>query len=76
MSEVRFPVMITRPQDQGSTTITVHNLQELQKALSNEIKVSYGYASMCEASEIVVTFKRRGYWVKNVRFTNFDGDDN
>ena len=75
MSEVRFPVMITRPKEQGSTTITVHNLQELQKAMMNEINVSYGYASMCDPSEIVGTFKHRGYWIKNVRFVNLDDDN-
>jgi len=76
MSEVRFPVMITRPQEQGATTITAHNLSELQKTMVNEIKVSYGYASMCDATEIVSTLKRRGYWIKNVRFVQLEDDDN
>ena len=75
MSEVRFPVMITRPKELGSTSMTVHNLQELQKTMSNELKVSYGYSSMCDASEILGTMKRRGYWVKAVRIANFEEDE-
>ena len=75
MNEVRFPVMLTRPKELGSTTLTVHNLSELQKAMSNELKLSYGYSSMCDAAEIISTMKRRGYWVKAVRVANFEEDD-
>lgn len=75
MSEVRFPVMITRPQERGATSLTAYNLQDLQKAMSNELNVSLGYSSMCDAAEIVGTMKRRGYWVKTVRVANFEEDD-
>jgi hypothetical protein len=43
--------------------------------MSNELKVSYGYSSMCDASEILGTMKRRGYWVKAVRIANFEEDE-
>jgi hypothetical protein len=74
MNDVRFPLMLTRPNEKGSTSLTVYNLQELQKALSAEISVSYGYSSMCDATEIVGTLRRRGYFVKQVRFASL-GDE-
>lgn len=74
MSEVRFPVMLNREGNHSSSAVTVYDLYELQKTMVNELKVSFGYASMCDASEIITTFKRRGYFVKSVKFTNFDGD--
>jgi hypothetical protein len=74
MSEVRFPVMLNREGNHNSSAVTVYDLYELQKTMVNELKVSFGYASMCDASEIITTFKRRGYFVKSVKFTNFDGD--
>lgn len=75
MSEVNFPVMLKRPESRGSSTIIAYDLRELQKMMSNELNLSYGYASMCDASEILGTFKRRGYWVKNVRFASFDENE-
>jgi hypothetical protein len=75
MSDVRFPVMLTRNNDRGSFSTTAHDLYELQKTMVNELKVSFGYASMCDASEIVTTFKRRGYFVRSVKFSNFEEDD-
>lgn len=75
MSDVRFPVMLTRNGDRGSSSITAHDLYELQKTMVNELKVSFGYASMCDASEIVTTFKRRGYFIKSVKFSNFEEDE-
>jgi hypothetical protein len=75
MSEVRFPIMLTRNGEHSSSALTVYDLYELQKTMVNELKVSFGYASMCDASEIVTTFKRRGYFIKSVKFANFDGDN-
>lgn len=74
MSEVRFPVMLTNNSDRGNYSVTAYDLYELQKTMVNELKVSFGYASMCDASEIITTFKRRGYFVKSVKFSNFEGD--
>jgi hypothetical protein len=73
MMDVRFPVMLTRADD-SSFNVTVYDLRELQKTMVNELRVSYGYASMCDASEIVSTLKRRGYFVKTIRITNFDDE--
>jgi hypothetical protein len=75
MNEVRFPLMLTRPKELGSTTLTAYNLTDLQKAMCNELKLSYGYASMCDAFEIVSTMKRRGYFVKTVRVANFEEEN-
>jgi hypothetical protein len=73
MMDVRFPVMLTRADD-SSFNVTVYDLRELQKTMVNELRVSYGYASMCDASEIISTLKRRGYFVKTIRITNFDDE--
>lgn len=74
MNDVNFPVTLTRPGENGSR-ITAYDLKDLQKVMMNELRVSLGYVSMCDASEIVGTFKRRGYWVKTVRYVPMDEDD-
>ena len=75
MNDVRFPVMLVRPSEKGSSTITAYDLSELQKTFMNELSVSYGYASMCDALEILGTLKRRGYGVKSVRFAAIEEDE-
>lgn len=75
MGDVRFPIMLTRPTEKGRESFTAYNLQDLQKLMSLEIGVSRGYSSMCDASEIVNTMRRRGYSFKNVRVVTFNEDE-